>query len=96
MIIVTQHHSNQAHKSAPSYYCTFLLTKGHTDVLSDKNNRLALIEESKLEKQTQKIIEILIDVCKTFGKQGLAFPGDLDKEGTFVKSSTFFPGTILS
>lgn len=77
------HFNSKSHKSALSDYCHFLSTKGHIDVLIDKNKRLAMIEHSELENQNKKIIEILIDVCKTLGQQGVAFMGDWDKGGNF-------------
>lgn len=62
-----QYFDSQTHKAALGDYCNFLLTKGHVDYLIDKNIRLAMIEERKLEQQNKKIIEFLIDVCKTLG-----------------------------
>ncbi|XP_065664802.1 uncharacterized protein LOC136086433 [Hydra vulgaris] len=60
-------------------------SNGHIDHLIDKSNRLALIEEQKIEVQNRKTVEILIDTCKTLGSKGLTFRElDSANQGYFV------------
>lgn len=68
-----QHFSSVAHKAALRNYCDFLIQERHIDVLLDKNKRLALIEEEKIQIQNRKVLEILMDTIRTLGTLGLGF-----------------------
>ena len=60
-------------------------TSGHIDVLVSKTKRNALIQEEDLV-YNRKIVQILLDITKTIGRQGIAFSGHRhDKEGNFYE-----------
>ena len=69
------HFSSEAHKSALFSYAHFAKASGHVDVLLDKVKRSALIEEKEDLQQNRRVIEILLDITKTLGPQGIAFRG---------------------
>ncbi|XP_028418765.1 zinc finger MYM-type protein 1-like [Dendronephthya gigantea] len=78
------HFSSTSHKSAVLAYANFVKTSGHVDVLLSKARRQALIQEEEDLIHNRKIVEILLDVTKTLGRQSIAFRGHGDdKEGNF-------------
>ena len=78
------HFSSSSHKSAMLAYAHFVKTSGHVDVLLSKTKRRALIQEEEDLVRNRKVVEILLDVTKTLGRQGIAFRGHGDdKEGIF-------------
>lgn len=79
------HFSSNAHKSALEKYCNFLLKEHHIDVLLDQNKRLTLIENEKMRLQNREVIRILLDTCRTLGRQGLAFQGSQSDGGNFTQ-----------
>ena len=57
---------------------------GHVDVLLDKVKRSALIQEKEDLQQNRRVIEILLDITKMLGRQGIAFRGHgSDDDGNF-------------
>ena len=81
---LVKHFSSQSHKRALLSYAHFSKTSGHVDALLDKTKRSALIQEEEDLQQNRRIIEILLDITKTFGRQGIAFRGHGDdKDGNF-------------
>ena len=48
------------------------------DVQLNKEKRAYLLVEEKLRQQNTKVITILLDVARTFARQGIAFRGDGD------------------
>ena len=78
------HFSSHSHKSSLLSYAHFARTSGHVDSLLDKAKRHALIQEEDDRQQNRKIIEILLDITKTLGRQGIAFRGHgSDDDGNF-------------
>ncbi|CAB4038232.1 Hypothetical predicted protein, partial [Paramuricea clavata] len=78
------HFSSACHKSAMFAYANFVKTCGHVDVLLSKTKRHALIQEEEDLVRNRKVVEILLDITKTLGRQGIAFRGHGDdKEGNF-------------
>ena len=78
------HFSSEAHKSALFSYAHFAKASGHVDVLLDKVKRSALIQEKEDLQQNRRVIEILLDITKTLGRQGIAFRGHGgDDDGNF-------------
>ena len=76
--------SSHSHKSSLLSYAHFARTSGHVDSLLDKAKRHALIQEEDDREQNRKIIEILLDITKTLGRQGIAFRGHgSDDDGNF-------------
>ncbi|CAB3979717.1 zinc finger MYM-type 1-like [Paramuricea clavata] len=81
---LAKHFSSQAHNSALLSYAHFAKTSGHIDVLLDKARRSALIQEEKDLQQNRRVIEILLDITKTLGRQEIAFRGHgSDDDGNF-------------
>lgn len=79
-----KHFSSNAHKCALNDYAHFLNKEGHVDSLLDRNIRNAQIEEERIKIYNKKSIEILLDISKTLGRQGLAFRGtEDDQDGNF-------------
>lgn len=67
-------------------YANFVKTSGHVDVLLSKTKRCALIQEEEDLIRNRKVVEILLDITKTLGRQGIAFRGHGDdKEGNFYQ-----------
>lgn len=65
-------------------YAHFVKSSGHVDVLLSKTKCRALIQEEEDLVHNRKVVEILLDITKTLGRQGLAFRGHGDdKEGNF-------------
>ena len=77
------HFSSEAHKSALFSYAHLAKASGHVDVLLDKVKRSALIQEKEDLQQNRRVIEILLDITKTLGRQGIAFRGHGDDDGNF-------------
>ena len=70
-------------KSAHLSYAHFAKICGHVDVLLDKAKRVALIQEDD-HQQNRRVIEILLDITRTLGRQGIAFRGHgNDDDGNF-------------
>ena len=64
---------SEAHKSALFSYAHCVKASGHVDVLLDKVKRSPLIQEKEDLQQNRRVIEILLDITKTLGRQGIAF-----------------------
>mgnify|MGYP002803656161 CR=1 FL=1 len=67
-------------------YANFIQKSSHFDVLLSKQKRSTLVEENADMLQNRKIVEILLDVAKTLGQQGIAFRGEASSEnGNFYQ-----------
>ena len=51
----------------------------------DKRKRAVEIQKEKEVIQNRKVIEILLDITRTLGRQGLAFRGDIEENGNFFQ-----------
>ena len=71
---LANHFLSTSHKSTLLSYAYFAKTSGHIDALLDKTKRSALIQEEEDLQQNRRIIEILLDISKAFGRQGLSPP----------------------
>ncbi|GBM94515.1 hypothetical protein AVEN_193002-1 [Araneus ventricosus] len=69
------HFTSESHRAAMSDLCHFVLSGSHVDALLDKSIRENKIKEEREKEYHMKIIQVLFDVAKTLGKQGLAFRG---------------------
>ncbi|XP_054717345.1 zinc finger MYM-type protein 1-like [Uloborus diversus] len=69
------HFTSESHQAAMSDLCHFISGGSHIDVLLDKSIREKHIKEEQEKHYHMKVIQILIDVAKTLGRQGLAFRG---------------------
>lgn len=65
---------SEFHKAALSDYCNFIHVDSRVDILLDKSVREKIIKEGREREYHKKIILMLIDVARTLGQQGLAFP----------------------
>ena len=72
---LSKHFSSQAHKSTHLSYAHFAKTCGHIDDLLDKAKHVALIQEEDDRQQNKRVIEILLEITRTLGRQGIAFCG---------------------
>ena len=82
------HFSSDDHKKSVNEYNNFRIKKRHIDVLIDPLRRQSLIEAEKIKLHNKEVIKILVDICKTLGRQGLAFrgewnPNEKEEEGNF-------------
>ena len=83
---LAQHFSSQTHKNVVFAYANFLQKSSHVDVLLSKEKRMELIQQNADMLQNRKIVEILLDVAKTLGRQGIAFRGETsDRNGNFYQ-----------
>ena len=69
------HFSSEAHKCALFSYAHFAKAFEHVDVLLDKVKRSTLIEEKEDLQQNRRVVQILLDITKSLGRQGIAFRG---------------------
>ena len=83
------HFSSEAHRAALSDFCHFNNEGTHVDILLDKSIREKKIAEEREKEYHRKVIEILVDVTKSLGRQGFAFRGhdSFEKEidGNFMQ-----------
>ena len=61
-------------------YANFLQKSSQVDVLLSKEKRMELIQQKADMLQNRKIIEILLDITKTLGCQGIAFRGEASNQ----------------
>ncbi|GBO23538.1 Zinc finger MYM-type protein 1 [Araneus ventricosus] len=69
------HFTSESHRAAMSDLCHFVHSGSHVDALLDKSIRENKIKEEQEKEYHMKILQILFDVAKTLGRQGLAFRG---------------------
>ena len=71
-------------ESSLDAFANFSSVTGHVDVLINKDRRKALIQEEETHQRNRKDVEILFDVTKVLGRQGLSFRGHgSDEDGNF-------------
>ena len=80
-----QHFSSRAHCSAVADLSSFCKIEGHINLMYDKRKRAVEIQKEKEVIQNRKVIEILLDITRTLGRQGLAFRGDIEENGNFFQ-----------
>ena len=78
------HFSSKSHQSSLDAFANFSSITGHVDVMIHKDRRKALIQEEETRQRNRKVVEILFDVTKVLGRQGLSFRGHgSDEDGNF-------------
>lgn len=81
---LSQHFSSKTHKAALADFCQYSQKDKHIDVQLDKSKRMCMIQEKHDMEFNSKILNILFDVAKTLGRQGMSFRGSSsDEDGNF-------------
>lgn len=75
------HFTSESHLAALSDFSNFVNEGAHIDVLLDKNIRESRIKEEQEREYHLKVLQILVDVVRTLGRQGLAFRGHEESPG---------------
>lgn len=70
---LAKHFSSKSHRNAVLSYAEFSNFSGHIDVILSKEQRAAYIQREADLERNRHVVEILLDVTKTLGRQGLAF-----------------------
>lgn len=76
------HFGSISHSAALSEFCHFSLEQGHIDKLLDSRAKKLMIENEKVKMNNVEVIKIMMDICKTLGRQGLAFRGSARKDSS--------------
>ena len=67
-------------------YANFFQKSSHVEVLLSKKKGMELIQQKADMLQNRKIVEILLNIAKTLGRQGIAFRGEAsDQNGKFYQ-----------
>ena len=83
---LVQHFSSQAHKAALNDLAQFAHSMKHVDVMLNKQLMAAKVQEEENNLRNQEIINILLDIARTLGRQQLAFRGtNVDVDGNFLQ-----------
>lgn len=77
------HFQSNSHKAALFDYATFCTESERVDLLLDKSKRTRLIEEEKILQQHRNVIAMMIDICRTLARQGLAFRNEPEMDSNF-------------
>ncbi len=78
------HFSSKAHKSSLLAMNLFINKSQHIDKMFDKTDRKESIQAEYEKNFNAEVIEILMDICRTLARQGIALRGhDNEKDGNF-------------
>lgn len=77
-----KHFSSKTHRASLNDYITFVENM-NIDIQLEKQTRHNLLKEQEELIINTESVEILLDIAKTVGRQGLAFRGDTEINGNF-------------
>ncbi len=72
---LSQHFSSASHKAALCDYVHFMSTNSRVDVLLDTEIRSKEIQVQEDMQNNRYVIRVILDLCRTMARQGIAFRG---------------------
>ena len=83
---LSEHFSSKAHNAAFNDYVHFMSSNCHVDSLLDTEIRTKAVQLQEDKENNRGIIKLILDLCRTMGRQGISFRGSQsDADGNFTQ-----------